>query len=238
MTMMEDKAAAIRIEAIAKTFTLHNQGSTLVPVFANVSLEVAAGECVVLSGVSGVGKSTMLRAIYGNYVPSDGSVKLFHDGEYVDITNAPPHVVLDIRRRTMGYVSQFLRVIPRIQTLQLVMEPLLENSVDAGEAKDRAEAILAMLNLPKALWGLPPATFSGGEQQRVNIARVMVREYPVLLLDEPTASLDAANRQTVIKLMNAARDRGTAMVGIFHDEAVRDAVATRFFDVTEYRLAA
>ena len=238
MTMMEDQAAAIRIEAIAKTFTLHNQGSTLVPVFANVSLEVAAGECVVLSGVSGVGKSTMLRAIYGNYVPSDGSVKLFHDGEYVDITNAPPHVVLDIRRRTMGYVSQFLRVIPRIQTLQLVMEPLLENSVDAGEAKDRAEAILAMLNLPKALWGLPPATFSGGEQQRVNIARVMVREYPVLLLDEPTASLDAANRQTVIKLINAARDRGTAMVGIFHDEAVRDAVATRFFDVTEYRLAA
>ncbi|WP_295441316.1 phosphonate C-P lyase system protein PhnL [Sphingorhabdus sp. EL138] len=238
MTMMEDQAAAIRIEAIAKTFTLHNQGSTLVPVFANVSLEVAAGECVVLSGVSGVGKSTMLRAIYGNYVPSDGSVKLFHDGEYVDITNAPPHVVLDIRRRTMGYVSQFLRVIPRIQTLQLVMEPLLENSVDAGEAKDRAEAILAMLNLPKALWGLPPATFSGGEQQRVNIARVMVREYPVLLLDEPTASLDAANRQTVIKLMNAARDRGTAMVGIFHDEAVRNAVATRFFDVTEYRLAA
>jgi len=236
--MMEDQAAAIRIEAIAKTFTLHNQGSTLVPVFANVSLEVAAGECVVLSGVSGVGKSTMLRAIYGNYVPSDGSVKLFHDGEYVDITNAPPHVVLDIRRRTMGYVSQFLRVIPRIQTLQLVMEPLLENSVDAGEAKDRAEAILAMLNLPKALWGLPPGTFSGGEQQRVNIARVMVREYPVLLLDEPTASLDAANRQTVIKLMNAARDRGTAMVGIFHDEAVRDAVATRFFDVTEYRLAA
>lgn len=237
MTMLEDKAA-IRIEDIAKTFTLHNQGSTLVPVFANVSLEVAAGECVVLSGVSGVGKSTMLRAIYGNYVPSDGSVKLLHDGDYVDITNAPPHVVLDIRRRTMGYVSQFLRVIPRIQTLQLVMEPLLENGVDEGEAKDRAEAILAMLNLPKALWGLPPATFSGGEQQRVNIARVMVREYPVLLLDEPTASLDAANRQTVIKLMNAARDRGTAMVGIFHDEAVRDSVATRFFDVTEYRLAA
>lgn len=237
MTMLEDKAA-IRIEDIAKTFTLHNQGSTLVPVFANVSLEVAAGECVVLSGVSGVGKSTMLRAIYGNYVPSDGSVKLFHDGGYVDITNAPPHVVLDIRRRTMGYVSQFLRVIPRIQTLQLVMEPLLENGVDEGEAKERAEAILAMLNLPKALWGLPPATFSGGEQQRVNIARVMVREYPVLLLDEPTASLDAANRQTVIKLMNAARERGTAMVGIFHDEAVRDSVATRFFDVTEYRLAA
>lgn len=237
---MTDKQnhAAIRIADISKTFTLHNQGNTLVPVFADVSLEVRAGECVVLSGASGVGKSTMLRAIYGNYVPSGGSVELLHDGEYVDITHAAPHVVLDVRRRTMGYVSQFLRVIPRIATLQLVMEPLLENGVDEGEAKDRAEAILAMLNLPRALWTLPPATFSGGEQQRVNIARVMVREYPVLLLDEPTASLDAANRQTVIKLMNLARERGTAMVGIFHDEAVREAVATRYFDVTEYRLEA
>jgi len=203
-----------------------------------VGLEVRAGECVVLGGASGVGKSTMLRTIYGNYLPSEGAVSVLHDGAYVDIAKAPPHVVLDIRRRTMGYVSQFLRVIPRIPTLTLVMEPLLENGVDAVEARERAEAVLAMLNLPQTLWPLLPATFSGGEQQRVNIARVMVRDYPVLLLDEPTASLDAANRETVIRLMNRARERGTAMVGIFHDEAVRDAIATRFFDVTEYRRAA
>lgn len=238
MTDNTDRIPAICIHALGKTFTLHNQGGSTVPVFAGVSLEVYPGECVVLSGASGVGKSTMLRAIYANYLPGSGMVHVRHDGQAVDITHADPHVILDVRRRTMGYVSQFLRVIPRIPTLALVMEPLLENGVPADEARERAEVILGKLNLPQTLWHLPPATFSGGEQQRVNIARVMVRDYPVLLLDEPTASLDAANRATVIALMNEARERGTAMVGIFHDETVRDAVATRLFDVTEYRTAA
>jgi len=230
--------AAIVVDGLAKSFTLHNLGSSVVPVFKDVALTVHPGECVVLAGASGVGKSTMLRAIYGNYLPSAGTVAVQHAGQMVDVTHAPPHVVLDIRRRSMGYVSQFLRVIPRVPTIDLVMEPLLENGVDPATARYRAEAILADLNLPRNLWSLPPSTFSGGEQQRVNIARVMVRDYPVLLLDEPTASLDAANREVVIALMNRARDAGTAMVGIFHDEAVRDAVATRLFDVTQFRLAA
>lgn len=238
MTVNATHTPAIRITDLHKSFTLHNQGGSVVPVFANVRLDVFSGECVVLSGVSGVGKSTMLRAIYANYLPDSGAVTVRHDGVEIDITHAEPHMILDVRRRTMGYVSQFLRVIPRIPTLALVMEPLLENGVDAEEARTRAEAILGKLNLPQTLWHLPPATFSGGEQQRVNIARVMVRDYPVLLLDEPTASLDFANRATVIALMNEARQRGTAMVGIFHDEAVRDAVATRLFDVTQYRAAA
>jgi alpha-D-ribose 1-methylphosphonate 5-triphosphate synthase subunit PhnL len=191
-----------------------------------------------LSGVSGVGKSTMLRSIYGNYVPSVGAVEVWHDDAYLDITKADPHVILDVRRRTLGYVSQFLRVIPRISTLALVMEPLLENGVDRDEAQARAERVLDLLKLPEPLWQLPPATFSGGEQQRVNIARVMVRDYPIVLLDEPTASLDAANRSVVVDLMKLALDRGTAMVGIFHDEGVRSAVATRLFDVAQYKVAA
>jgi alpha-D-ribose 1-methylphosphonate 5-triphosphate synthase subunit PhnL len=237
MNQMEDKPSII-VSGLGKTFTLHNQGAVSVPVFADIELEVRPGECVVLAGASGMGKSTMLRMIYGNYLPSEGTVQVLHDGAYLDLTGAAPHVTLDVRRRTMGYVSQFLRVIPRIPTLTLVMEPLLENGVDEAEARERAERILAMLNLPRTLWSLPPATFSGGEQQRVNIARVMVRDYPVLLLDEPTASLDAANRETVLNLMKLARDAGTAMVGIFHDEVARDAVATRFFDVTPFRQAA
>jgi alpha-D-ribose 1-methylphosphonate 5-triphosphate synthase subunit PhnL len=228
----------IVVRTLGKTFTLHNQGGLDVPVFEGVELAVFPRECVVLSGVSGVGKSTMLRSIYGNYLPTAGAVEVWHDGDWLDITQAPPHVTLDVRRRTMGYVSQFLRVIPRISTLQLVMEPLLENGVAADDAKARAEAILSQLQLPQPLWQLPPATFSGGEQQRVNIARVMVRDYPILLLDEPTASLDAANRRVVVDLMLAARDRGTAMVGIFHDEGVRSAVATRLFDVAQYKVAA
>lgn len=228
----------IIVEDLAKTFTLHNAEAATIPVFQGLALEVSPGECVVLAGESGVGKSTLMRSIYGNYLPTQGSVRVLHDGAYVDITRALPHQVLDVRRRTLGYVSQFLRVIPRISTLQLTMEPLLENGVDVAEAQARAETLLSALRLPRAHWDLPPATFSGGEQQRVNIARSFIRNYPVMLLDEPTASLDAENRAIVVTLIRQALDRGAAMIGIFHDSDVRDAVATRLFGVSEFKAAA
>ncbi len=228
----------IVVEDLAKTFVLHNAEAATIPVFQGLRLEVGPGECVVLAGESGVGKSTLMRSIFGNYLPTHGSVRVLHDGQYVDITSALPHQVLDVRRRTLGYVSQFLRVIPRISTLQLTMEPLLENGVDPREAQERAEALLSALRLPRAHWELPPATFSGGEQQRVNIARSFIRNYPVMLLDEPTASLDAENRAIVVTLIQQALDRGAAMIGIFHDHDVRDAVATRLFQVTEFKAAA
>ena len=228
----------IVVEDLAKTFTLHNAESATIPVFERLALEVTPGECVVLAGESGVGKSTLMRSIYGTYLPTQGSVRVLHDGAYVDITRALPHQVLDVRRRTLGYVSQFLRVIPRISTLHLTMEPLLENGVDVAEAQDRAETLLSALRLPRAHWDLPPATFSGGEQQRVNIARSFIRNYPVMLLDEPTASLDAENRAIVVTLIQQALDRGAAMIGIFHDSDVRDAVATRLFGVSEFKAAA
>ncbi|MCF8507400.1 MAG: hypothetical protein RIR41_1399 [Pseudomonadota bacterium] len=234
----DDRAPAILVDGLAKTFTLHNQGSAGIPVFDRLQLSVKPGECVVLAGESGVGKSTLMRTIFGNYLPTQGRVEVLHDGHYVDITSAEPHMVLEIRRRTLGYVSQFLRVIPRISTLDLTMEPLLENGVDPDEARERAIAVLQALRLPQAHWDLPPATFSGGEQQRVNIARSFVREYPILLLDEPTASLDAANRAIVVDLIRAALDKGTAMIGIFHDADVRDAVATRLFQVSDFKAAA
>lgn len=236
--MPDSGRPSIIVEDLAKTFVLHNADGAVIPVFRDLSLEVMPGECVVLAGRSGVGKSTLLRSIYGNYMPSLGGVRVLHEGNYVDITRASPHQVLDIRRKTLGYVSQFLRVIPRISTLQLVMEPLLENGVAEGEAKARAEDVLERLRMPRAHWELPPATFSGGEQQRVNIARSMIRNYPVLLLDEPTASLDAANREIVVEMIRASLARGAAMIGIFHDEDVRDAVATRLLQVADFRAAA
>jgi len=236
--MTEAVKPAIVVEDLAKTFTLHNAESAVIPVFENLRLEVMPGECVVLAGRSGVGKSTLLRSIYGNYLPSAGAVRVMHEGAYVDITRAAPHEVMDVRRRTLGYVSQFLRVIPRIPTLQLVMEPLLENGVGQDEAQARAEEVLERLRLPRAHWELPPATFSGGEQQRVNIARSLIRNYPVLLLDEPTASLDAENRAIVVEMIRAALAGGAAMIGIFHDEDVRDAVATRLLPVAEFKAAA
>lgn len=234
---MTDKPLII-VEDLAKTFVLHNAEAATIPVFQDLTLQVAAGECVVLAGESGVGKSTLMRSIFGNYLPTQGVVKVWHDGAYVDITQASPHEVLEVRRRTLGYVSQFLRVIPRVPTLQLVMEPLLENGVSFEEAKDRACELLSALRLPQAHWDLPPATFSGGEQQRVNIARSFIRKYPVLLLDEPTASLDAENRAIVVRLINEALAEGAAMIGIFHDHDVRDAVASRLFEVSQFKAAA
>ena len=234
---MTDKPLII-VEDLAKTFVLHNAEQATIPVFQDLTLQVAAGECVVLAGESGVGKSTLMRSIFGNYLPTVGSVKVWHDGAYVDITKASPHEVLEVRRQTLGYVSQFLRVIPRVPTLQLVMEPLLENGVSFEEAKDRASELLSALRLPQAHWDLPPATFSGGEQQRVNIARSFIRKYPVLLLDEPTASLDAENRAIVVRLIKDALAEGAAMIGIFHDLDVRDAVASRLFEVAQFKAAA
>lgn len=234
---MTDKPLII-VEDLAKTFVLHNAEAATIPVFQDLTLQVAAGECVVLAGESGVGKSTLMRSIFGNYLPTQGAVKVWHDGAYVDITKASPHEVLEVRRRTLGYVSQFLRVIPRVPTLQLVMEPLLENGVSFEEAKDRASELLSALRLPQAHWDLPPATFSGGEQQRVNIARSFIRKYPVLLLDEPTASLDAENRAIVVRLIKEALAEGAAMIGIFHDLDVRDAVASRLFEVSQFKAAA
>ncbi len=229
---------AIIVRSLSKAFTLHNRGGSRIPVFDNLDLAVNPGECVVLAGDSGVGKSTLMRTLFGNYLPSAGSVHVHHNGALVDITNAPPHVLVEVRKRTLGYVSQFLRVIPRIATIDLVMEPLLENGVEREEAMTRASAMLRALRLPEGHWPLPPATFSGGEQQRVNIARSFISDYPVLLLDEPTASLDAANRAIVVELVKAALGRGVAMVGIFHDEDVRNAVATRYFSVSDFKVAA
>lgn len=221
----------IEARAVAKTFVLHTQGGARLPVLGGVSFDVARGECLVLQAPSGAGKSTLLRTLYANYRLQHGSVRVRHDGGWVELGRASAQQLLDLRRRTIGFVSQFLRVIPRVGALDLVAEPLIARGIEAGAARERAAQWLARLNLPQRLWHLPPATFSGGEQQRVNIARSMVADYPVLLLDEPTASLDAGNRAVVIELIHEARARGAALVGIFHDADVRAAVATRTLEL-------
>jgi alpha-D-ribose 1-methylphosphonate 5-triphosphate synthase subunit PhnL len=217
----------ISIRSLAKTFVLHTQGGTCIRAFDGVDLDVAAGECIALHGPSGAGKSSLLRSIYANYRPSAGSVVISHDGDGVDMTSAQPRTILEVRRRSLGYVSQFLRVIPRVSSLDLVAERLTAMGVDLREARERAGELLARLNIPERLWSLAPATFSGGEQQRVNIARGFIRDYPILLLDEPTASLDGNNRNTVVDMILEAKARGAAIVGIFHDDDVRERVADR-----------
>ncbi|RWJ60461.1 MAG: phosphonate C-P lyase system protein PhnL [Mesorhizobium sp.] len=222
---------ALRALGLTKTFTLHTQGGIVLPVFDDIDLTVKAGECVCLHGPSGAGKSTLLRSLYANYKPDAGQILVDHLGQTVDLLAAEPWEVVEIRRSTIGYVSQFLRVIPRISALDVVAEPAIATGVPAEDAYAKARAFLTRLNIPDRLWSLAPATFSGGEQQRVNIARSFIVDYPVLLLDEPTASLDAANRQTVVELINEAKARGAAIAGIFHDEEVREAIADRLFEV-------
>ena len=234
---LSNMTAVLETRSLSKTFTLHGRGGLKLPVFAGIDLAVQPGECLALTGHSGSGKSSLLRCLYGNYAASSGDVLIQHQGQWVSLSQAPPREVFEVRRRTLGYVSQFLRVIPRISSLDIVAEPLRRLGVSAQEARVQAAQWLQRLNLPERLWHLPPATFSGGEQQRVNIAHGMIAGAPVLLLDEPTASLDADNRQVVVELIGEARARGAAIVGIFHDDEVRDAVATRCYNVEQRKIA-
>ncbi|RJL22691.1 phosphonate C-P lyase system protein PhnL [Paracoccus siganidrum] len=220
----------IHIENLSKSFVLHNQGGAVIPVMAGAHLTVAAGECVGLVGRSGAGKSTLMRMIHGNYLAASGSIRVAG----VELAGAAPREILALRRATLGHVSQFLRVVPRVPTLEVVAEPLLRLGVPTDRARDRAAALLARLNVPRRLWTLSPTTFSGGEQQRVNIARGFVHDYPVMLLDEPTASLDAANREVVLALIGEAKARGAAILGIFHDEAARARVCDRLVDAAAF----
>ncbi|MCZ8177903.1 MAG: phosphonate C-P lyase system protein PhnL [Rhizobium sp.] len=222
------------VSEVAKSFTMHLRGGLVLPVVANVSFSVASGECVVLGGPSGIGKSSILKMLYGNYAVDQGQILVNHGGRIIDIASADPRTVLEVRRGTLGYVSQFLRTVPRVSTLDVVAEPLVARGVSADEARDRAAELLSRLNLPRDLWQLPPSTFSGGEQQRVNIARGFITDHAVLLLDEPTASLDAANRAVVVSMIRAKKEAGVALLGIFHDEEVREAVADRILDVMQF----
>ena len=221
----------LSVRGLSKSFTLHTQGGTTIEAFSGLNLDVREGECLALHGPSGAGKSTLLRSLYANYKPCAGSIVVNHEGFQVDMVTASPRTVLAVRHSTMGYVSQFLRVIPRVSCLDIVAERLTAHGEDEGVAREKAGKMLARLHISERLWNLAPATFSGGEQQRVNIARGFIRRYPIMLLDEPTASLDAANRNCVVALIEEAKAAGVAIVGIFHDEAVRDAVANRVVEL-------
>lgn len=228
----------LRTNALSKSFTLHLQGSVHIPVLSGIELELRAGECVVLSGPSGVGKSTLMRSLYGNYRADTGQILIRHRGEMVDLATADPRTILAVRHETLGYVSQFLRVVPRVAALDVVAEVLIGRGASQEEARRIATALLLRLNIPRRLHGLPPATFSGGEQQRVNLARGFIGNHPVLLLDEPTASLDAENRAIVVAMINQVKANGAAIVAICHDADVRDRIADRLFELAPLQDAA
>lgn len=228
----------LRAAGLDKGFTLHLQGGVRIQVLAGVDLDVRAGSCLALSGPSGAGKSTLMRTLYGNYRADGGRVLVCHHDALLDLAQADPRTVLAVRRDTLGYVSQFLRVVPRVPAVDVVAEVLVRRGIAGEQARRRAADLLLRLNIPLRLHGLPPATFSGGEQQRVNLARGFIGGHPILLLDEPTASLDAANQVVVIEMVREAKARGTAIVAICHDAEVRNAIADRLFEVSPLQEAA
>jgi len=228
----------LALSAVSKTFTMHLQGGLRLPVVAGVEFAVQRGQCVVLAGPSGTGKSSILKMIFGTYRCDSGSILVDRDGDIVDVASAEPRQILALRRAALGYVSQFLRAIPRVAAIDVVAEPLVTAGVPRDNARQRAGDLLSWLNIPERLWSLPPATFSGGEQQRVNIARGFLSDLPVLLLDEPTASLDAGNRAVVVDLVAEKKRRGAAIVAIVHDDDVRTAIADTVIDVTRFAAAA
>jgi alpha-D-ribose 1-methylphosphonate 5-triphosphate synthase subunit PhnL len=229
---------AIDAVGLGKSFHLHTQGDVEIDVFRGLAFQVRFGECVALHGPSGSGKSTLLRALYANYKMGEGSIKVRHRDGWIDMAAAEPRAILAVRRLTMGYVSQFLRVIPRVATLDIVAEPLRLRGMEEAAAAREAGRMLARLNVPERLWRLAPATFSGGEQQRVNIARGFIADFPILLLDEPTAALDPVNRAIVAEMILEQKAAGKAIVGIFHDAEVRARVCDRIFEIEPFKVAA
>lgn len=217
----------LRVENLSKSFILHQQDGVSLSVLNSVSLSLNSGECVALTGASGSGKSTLMRCIYGNYRCDDGAILVKHDGNWVDLCQLHPHDLLGVRQRTIGYVSQFLRAIPRVPALEVAAEPLLELGIDFDLAIAQVRQLFYRLNLPESLWNLSPTTFSGGEKQRVNIARALVVNHPILLLDEPTSALDTKNRQVVVELLKERKAMGCALIGIFHDKQVQAELSNR-----------
>ena len=226
----------LEVQNLSKDFLLHLQGGVRIPVLDAVDMHVSAGECVALAGPSGAGKTTLLRSLYGNYRAGGGTIRVRHRGEMIDLVTATPRGIVDIREHSLGYVSQFLRVVPRVSALDIVADAARGLPPEAARAL--AGEMLTRLHIPTRLHALPPATFSGGEQQRINLARGFIGSHPILLLDEPTASLDNANRDIVIDMIRQAKARNTAIVGIFHDTHVRDAIADRLYNVLPLQDAA
>ena len=229
---------ALELSAVTKTFIMHLRGGLRLPVLREVSFAVEPGQCVVLSGPSGTGKSSILKLIYGNYRCDAGHIYVRHDGSETDMATALPRQILSVRQRALGYVTQCLRAVPRVAALDIVAEPLSVNSASRDNIAAQAGEMLRRFNVPERLWSLPPATFSGGEQQRINLARGLLPKHPILLLDEPTASLDADNRAVVVDIVRERKRQGAAIVAIVHDDDVRAAIADVCVDVTQFAAAA
>lgn len=208
--------AILTVEDYAKTFHLHERNK-IIPSASRVNLSVYSGKLTALVGPTGAGKSSVLQGIYRTYLPSAGRI-LFRTrtGDVVNLARADEHQVLELRKQEISFVTQFLHCLPRKSAIDVVAEPLFARGVLVEEARERAAKLLQQLAVPGHLWNVPPATFSGGEKQRVNLARGLIAQPRLLLMDEPTASLDPATTERVVAHIETLKATGIGMLAIFH----------------------
>jgi len=223
----------LTVQNLSKTFTIHQLDGKRIEGVSPVSFSVSEGGSLALSGPSGTGKSSILKCLYRTYLPTTGTIEYESEAAgTLDLARLPEHAMVHLRHAEIGYVTQFLRVIPRVAATGVVAEPLLRRGVPEAEALEQAATLLRRLRIPEELLDAYPVTFSGGEQQRVNIARAMIARPRLLLLDEPTASLDKASISIVIDLLRELQAQGTTMVMIFHDPDIMHALADQVLSVT------
>jgi alpha-D-ribose 1-methylphosphonate 5-triphosphate synthase subunit PhnL len=211
---------------LSKEFLIHIHGGKRITAFRDLAFTLEPGELLGVSGPSGCGKSSLLKCIYRTYRPSAGSLPYTTAaGAVVDLAAADEHMVLALRRAEIGYVSQFLHVIPRVTALDTLANVMVARGFGREQSLARARELLERLRLPPALWELYPSTFSGGEKQRLNLIHALISRPRLLLLDEPTASLDADSARRAIELILELKAAGTAMIGVFHDRQALERLA-------------
>lgn len=220
----------LEVKNLNKTFTVHTRGSIEVKGFENINLSVKQGEFLSLYGPSGTGKSSILKTLFRTYTTTSGNI-IFHkdNGSTIDIANASESEILNLRKSEIGYVSQFLQILPRVSAVDVVSEQLIFKGESQEVARQKAKEMLDYLSIREELFDLSPLTFSGGEQQRVNIAKGIIAPKSLLLLDEPTASLDRTNTMKVVEKLKELKTQGVAMVGIFHDLEAMEIISDNIY---------
>jgi alpha-D-ribose 1-methylphosphonate 5-triphosphate synthase subunit PhnL len=222
----------LSVRNLAKDFTIHSRGGVVIPGFAGVSFDASAGSLIAITGPSGTGKSSLLKCVYRTYIPSAGKIiYTAKDGSRINLAAAEDWDILTLRRNEISYVSQFLRVMPRVSALETLIEPLTSRGISREEARDRAARLLSHAGIGEALWDMYPATFSGGEKQRLNILHAIITKPRLLLLDEPTASLDKGYKKQIMEMILDLKSEGTAMIGVFHDRDTLLALADFRYDL-------
>lgn len=235
MTSMTNHSRCLTVEGLCKQFELHEQGQTI-PSCSDVNLSVDSGSLTALVGRTGAGKSSVMKCIYRTYLATAGRI-LYHDadGHTTDLVTASEQRIIELRIKDIGFVTQFLHCLPRKSALDVTCQPLIARGIDRESAREQAAEMLSWLRVPERLWSVPPATFSGGEKQRINLARGLIAKPRLLLLDEPTASLDPATTENVITLIDRIKSQGVAVLAIFHQpelvERLADQVAELSSDI-------